>query len=177
MSQYPTSGISMKCWLTGVRVALLFTLVAGAPLATSAELISLNLKSMDIADVMEMLARKHRVNILLGENVSGEISLNLFDVSRDQAIRAIAEAAGYAVERRRGSYFILPPDTVGRLTNGVTRAERFHLNYADPDAVAELLESHISQFGSVTSLPERNLVIVADQPAFLSRIERLVRYA
>ena len=167
----------MKRWLMGLRLVLAFALGSSGTYATNAELISLNLKGMDIADVMEMLARKHRVNILLGDNVTGEISLNLFDVSRDQAIRAIAEAAGYAVERRRGSYFILPPDTVGRLTNGVTRAERFHLNYADPDAVAELLESHISQFGSVTSLPERNLVIVADQPAFLSRIERLVRYA
>lgn len=163
------------------RLLLAFTfasacLGAGAS-TTDDETISLNLKEMDIASVMEMLARKYRINILLGDDVEGDVSLNLFDVSHESAITAIAEAAGYAVEKRRNSYFILPPDSVGRFSNGVTQIQRFHINYADPETVSEMLESHLSEYGSVTVLPERNLVIVADKPDFLRRVSRLVSYA
>jgi len=177
--KYPTA--ALRNWLPTLTMVKTIVILAALGFAASSnaadEKVTLNLKDMSIADVMEMLARKHRVNILLGDEVSGQVSLNLFDVTYDEAISAISEAAGFAVERRRGSYFIVPPDSVGRMTNGVTAIRNFHLNYADPVAVAELLETHLSQFGEVTSLPERNLIIVADQPQFLSRVERLVQMA
>lgn len=157
--------------------AMLLLSVFASNAGANDEKISLNLKEMDIASVMEMLARKYRINILLGDSVEGNVSLNLFDVSHDAAITAIAEAAGYAVEKRRNSYFILPPDAVGRFSNGVTQVQRFHINYADPEAVSEMLESHLSEYGNVTVLPERNLIIVADKPEFLRRVTRLVSYA
>ena len=47
-----------------------------------------------------MLSRKEEVNIILGDGVEGTVSVNLFEVSLDQAIRSIADAAGYLAERR-----------------------------------------------------------------------------
>ncbi|MCR9277773.1 MAG: SPOR domain-containing protein [Pseudomonadaceae bacterium] len=177
----PAQSVTRRSWVYMALALLVMLLVATSYSAHASnadnDRISLNLKDMDIASVMEMLARKYRINILLGDDVEGDVSLNLFDVTHDAAITAIAEAAGYAVEKRRDSYFILPPDSVGRFSNGVTQVQRFHINYADPEAVSEMIESHLSEYGNVTVLPERNLIIVADKPRFLQRISRLVSYA
>lgn len=138
--------------------------------------ISLSLKQMEIESVMEMLARKYRINILLGDSVEGTVSLNLYDVSRDEAVRAIAEAAGFAVEKRRNSYFILPSEQVGRFSNGVTSVRRFPIHYADAETVAEMLAAHTSDYGEVTAIPERSVVVVSDKAEFLARMARLVSF-
>ena len=141
------------------------------------EPIDLNLREVDISEAMEMLARKSRQNILLGDDVSGTVSLNLFQVSVSQAIRAIADAAGYAVEKRGGAFFVLSHEDVGRYTNGnLTSVRRFIINYADPDTVGTLLTPYLSSYGKLTVLPEQRLVIVSDKSEFLGRIARLVQF-
>ena len=65
--------------------------------------ITLTLRDTAITEVMEMLSRAAHVNILMAENIKGNISLNLYDVSIDEAIDAIVASAGYGVERRRAA--------------------------------------------------------------------------
>ena len=57
--------------------------------------ISIVVRDAPLAEVFEMLSRKEEVNILLGKDVEGEVSVNLYDVSLDYAIRAISDAAGF----------------------------------------------------------------------------------
>ena len=45
--------------------------------------------------------------------------------------------------------------------------------YSDAKTVAVILTKHISRYGKITPLPERNLIVVEDQPAFVARIEEL----
>lgn len=159
-----------------VIAALWLGCAVAAPPATADDKISLSLKQMEIESVMEMLARKYRINILLGDSVEGTVSLNLYDVSRDEAVRAIAEAAGFAVEKRRNAYFILPSEQVGRFSNGVTSVRRFPIHYADTESVAEMLAAHTSDYGEVTAIPQRSVVVVSDKPDFLARMARLVSF-
>jgi len=137
--------------------------------------INLTLKNVDIVEVMAMLSRKERVNILLSKDVKGEVSLNLYDVSLEQAIKTIASAAGYAVERRHGSYFIVGRNEAGKYTNsGITKLRTFKVQYSDSKAIEGILRNHLSSYGKVTTLPDRNLLVVEDTPDFLNRIESLL---
>ena len=63
--------------------------------------ISLSLRDVSIAEVMEMLSRSARVNILLSDDVKGEVSVNMYDVNVDEAIHSIATSGGYGVEKRK----------------------------------------------------------------------------
>ena len=138
--------------------------------------ISLTLRSVSIAEVMEMLSRAARVNILLSDDVQGEVSVNLYDMDVDDAIQSIATSGGYGVERRKGSYFIVDREQAGKnAAGGPTQLRTFKVQYSDAGVVAEILENHLSSYGQITTLSERRLLVVEDTPHFLDRIETLLK--
>jgi type II secretory pathway component GspD/PulD (secretin) len=140
--------------------------------------VSMSLIDVDIAEALAMLAKQRRLNILLSDDVEGSLSLNLYDVPVADAVQAIASAAGYAVERRGGAYFVLEHEKVGMYSNGnITQVRSFDIHYADPASLEEMLEPYLSRYGKIKALPERNLILVSDKPEFLSRIALLVRHA
>jgi type II secretory pathway component GspD/PulD (secretin) len=138
--------------------------------------ITLTLRDVSIAEVMEMLSRAARVNILLSNEVKGEVSVNLYDINVDDAIQSIATSGGYGVERRNGSYFIVDRDEAGKnAAGGPTRLRTFKVQYSDAEVVAGILENHLSSYGQITTLPARRLLVVEDTPHFLNRIETLLK--
>ena len=139
-------------------------------------MISLTLRDVAISEVMEMLSKTAKVNILLSENIQGNVSVNLYEISIDDAIQSIATSAGYAVERRKGSYFIVDRDQAGKSdAGGPTQLRTFKVQYSDPAIVAGALEKHLSSFGKITTLEKRRLLVVDDKPHFLQRIENLLK--
>jgi type II secretory pathway component GspD/PulD (secretin) len=150
---------------------------AQAPEASrrSAGTVSLAIRDAPISEIFEMLSRKQRVNILIGKGVEGSVSVNLFEVSVDEAIRSIADAAGYVAERRPGGYVIIDREEAGKdSANGNTIIHTFKIEYSDPAVVSGVIQKHLSRYGEITELPERNLLVVEDLPDFVSRIQKLV---
>lgn len=138
--------------------------------------ISLTLREVSISEVMEMLSRSAKVNILLSDDVEGDVSVNLYGVGIDEAINSIASAAGYAVERRRGSYFVVSREEAGRhASGGPTELRTFKIQYSEPDVIKEILENHLSGYGKITTLNQRKLLVVEDTPYFLDRIAALLK--
>ena len=70
-------------------------------------LVTLRFHEVALRDVFDLLSRQEKANILLGKGVDGQVSINLYNVTVDQAVRSVAEAAGYAVEQHHGSYLIV----------------------------------------------------------------------
>jgi len=137
--------------------------------------ISLTLRDVAISEVMEMLSRTTRENILLSEGVTGTVSVNLYNLDPDEAIHSIATAAGFEVERRRGSYFIVRRNEAGKhAPGGPTRLRTFKVQYSDPDSIAGILENYLSSHGQITTLPARKLIVVEDTPHFIDRIATLL---
>jgi len=162
-------------------VALALLLLAGTVRGAPADIIhdgkiTLALRDVGLSEVMEMLSRAARVNILLSEDATAKVSVNLYNVDLDEAVRSIATSAGFGVEHRGGSYFIVKRDQVGKSDpGGPTEVRTFKVQYSDPNVVSGILKDHLSSYGQVTTLPERRLVIVEDTPYFLGRIQRLLK--
>ncbi|MGI9258456.1 MAG: type II secretion system protein GspD [Gammaproteobacteria bacterium] len=139
-------------------------------------LISVSMRDVQLAEIMEMLSMQNRANILLADGVEGEVTVNLYDVEVDEAIESIANAAGYIIERRAGSYFVVEPNDAGQYgDSGFTVVRAFNVQYTDADLVGESLSPYLSEFGTVTALPESKMVVIEDQPAFMMRMSRLLR--
>jgi len=143
--------------------------------AAAGQRISMSFQDMPFSEVMEMLSRQERVNILVPGGIDTKVSFNLYDVELDEAIRSITEAAGYAVEYREGSYYIMNRDEAGRYSTGdLTRLRTFKVQYTDPALVENILKKYLSKYGKITTLPNRNIIAVEDKPEFITRIEKLL---
>lgn len=137
--------------------------------------VTLNMQKVDIAEVMDILSRQGRINILLAKGVSGDISVNLYNVPTVQAIYDIAEAGGYAVEKDKNTYFIMQRNEVGSYRHSETTVvETFSLDYADAETVEDVISDYLSKYGKVSSLKESNLLMIEDTPNFMVRIRSLI---
>jgi type II secretory pathway component GspD/PulD (secretin) len=136
---------------------------------------TVNQRDVPIAEAMDMLSRQTRVNILLSREVTGTVSFNLYDVSVDEAIRSIASAAGYAVEKVGESYFVIGREEAKLYSQGgVTTARAFPVQYADPAEMLNLLTPYLSGYGKITSLPERKMIVVEDTAPFVARVQSIL---
>ena len=142
---------------------------------TSRDHLTISFRETSIQEVYEMLSQQKRVNILLGKGVSGKVSVNLYDVDIGTAIRLVADAAGYIVEERNGSYTVLVREESGKdVVSSNTRIRTFKVQYTDPSVVEELLTKHLSRYGKITVLEDRHLLVVEDLPDFVERVDKLL---
>lgn len=138
--------------------------------------VSLVLRDADLNEAMAMIAKAEGVNILLAKGVEGEVNVNLRNVGMEEAIEAIAGAAGFAVERRDGAYLVVKREEVNKYAqSGLTRLRTFKIQYSSPEALEGIVKNHLSAYGKVTKLVERKLLVVEDTPEFLERIAGLLR--
>lgn len=137
--------------------------------------ISLSMRDVQLAEVMEMLSLQNRINILLADGVAGVVSINLYDVELESAIESITNAAGYVLERRADTYFVVEPEDAGQYgDSGFTVVRAFNVRYTDTALLESSLSPYLSSYGTLTALPARKLIVVEDQPTFVSRIARLL---
>jgi type II secretory pathway component GspD/PulD (secretin) len=149
---------------------------AAAP-GTEAPVMSFVFRDTSIIELLEMIARKERINIVVGRGVAGNVAVNLYNMTSRQAIFAIAEAGGYAVTVRENGYFVGDPKAApaAAAAAGGLEVRSLRVQYSDPKQVAEILARHVSPGGSVTVLEQRKMLVVEDTPAGLLRIEKLLR--
>lgn len=159
------------CWL------MMLNTVNADPSSKSAndEVISLSYQSTDISEVYETLSRQNKVNILLAAGVTGDVSVNLYNVTLEEAIHVIATSAGFAVQMIQDSYIISLQDNVGKdILGGMTEVRALKVQYSDVSAVESILKGYLSRYGKITSLIERKMLVIDDQPQFLTKIEAIL---
>ncbi|MDJ0806941.1 MAG: secretin N-terminal domain-containing protein [Gammaproteobacteria bacterium] len=157
------------------RCLVLLLIIFVTPLQAEDKRVSISLEDVEIQKVMRMLSKQQRLNIFVGEGVEGRVSINLYDMEVVHAIKSISDAAGYAVEERNGSYFIVERDEVGKYNHsGLTEVRSFKIQYTQPSQVKSILKDYLSSFGKITTLNDRGLLIVEDQPGYIDQIEALL---
>ncbi|MDX1516734.1 MAG: secretin N-terminal domain-containing protein [Woeseiaceae bacterium] len=161
------------CCVAVLSIAL--TTSAGGQEQETEHRISMTMKDAELADVMDMLSREHRTNIFVSTDSPDTVSFSLYDMPLHDAIRAIANAAGLAVEHYDGNFYIVDRDEAGKYApDALTRVRSFELQYIDAANIQSLLDPYLSEYGEITVLQERNMFLVEDTPEFLNRIAGLV---
>ena len=76
------AGSAMNAWLR----LLLLTLALGCSPTAIAGKVTLSIQDSDIRDVMQLLSREQRLNIFVAEGVSGQVTVNLYEMETARAI-------------------------------------------------------------------------------------------
>jgi len=132
--------------------------------------VSLDFRDADISNVLKILSYKSGVNIVVGPEVTGLVTIQLNDVPWKQALEVVLETYGYAYEQKGN---IITATTVENLKqrreNAITLAEQepletktFVLNFGRASEIIASIEKMRSERGSVNYDERTNTLIITD---------------
>ncbi|MFQ5707765.1 MAG: secretin N-terminal domain-containing protein [bacterium] len=138
------------------------------------EKINLNLTSVSLKSVIQILANRLGKNILFDPDfVDRTVTLNLNQIEPLDAFKAILESnnLGYR-EMGERLYFITKANKISKQT--IVR--HIYCKYADAEELQKILSKVvISEFGTVMSDKRTNTLIIKESPEVLTRMLELIR--
>lgn len=141
--------------------------------------ISIELKNIDIIEVLKLLAQKGNINIVAGKEVRGRVTLFLEDVEIWDALRIIFEANNLAyvwdgeilkviTEREYEQIY-------GQKFHDLREVKVFNLKHAKAGEAANSINQLKSQLGKVVTDDRTNSLIVIDVPETLEIIAEAIK--
>lgn len=140
--------------------------------------ISLDIKGMDIVDVLKLLADKGNLNIVTGKNVTGRVSMFLKDVDVWDAFEIIVAANGLAYERKGEIVNVISANDY-ELTHGEKYGDRRilstkKLKNTNLKDISTALNQVKSPLGKVVVDESSNTIILLDVPESILAMERII---
>ncbi len=125
----------------------------------------------EIQNVLRTLAAKAGVNMILGDEVVGKVTVHLENISYEEAMQLICESKGYAYVKDKNIVKIKSRDA---LAAEPVELKIIVLNYAKADDVKKTIDGVVSKQGKVQVDARSNTLIISDTPSSLKNIEPLV---
>jgi len=108
--------------------------------------ISMNFKGADLIDILRLLSAQHKINILTGPEVEGEVTVSLKDVDLWTALDGILKVNGFDWFQQGNIIVVKPADEE---MHGELETRVFKMNYVDASAVSSALSSVLSDKGMI----------------------------
>jgi type II secretory pathway component GspD/PulD (secretin) len=143
------------------------------------ELISLDLKGVDILELFKMLSVRTGLNIVPTKNVSGRVNLFVNNVSFDDVLDIVLVSNDLAQEKK-GSIIQIMTATeyqvlYGKKYNEKRKLVSLKLKYAKPKDVSTALDNLKSDIGKVIVDEASGTLILMDVPEQLEKMQEMVK--
>lgn len=127
----------------------------------------LELKEMDIGDVLKLLSKKSGLNIISGKNVAGKVTIYLKNVDVRDALRIILESNDLAYIEENGIIKVIPGQQFetlyGYKFGQDLETKIIQLKHAKAEDVVAVLNQIKSQVGKISSDAISNTLILVDR--------------
>lgn len=145
--------------------------------------VSLDFRDADIANVLKILSFKSGVNIVVGPEVTGLVTIQLHDVPWKQALEVVLETYGYAFEQKGNIITVTTVENLKqRRENATALAEQepvetrtFTLNFGRASEIIASVEKMKSERGSINYDERTNTLIVTDISKRLDLMEGVIK--
>jgi type IV pilus assembly protein PilQ len=125
----------------------------------------------DVGQVLRLLARQAKINMVVSEAVTGTVTMRLEDVTALQAISIIVKAKGLFLDKSENVYYI---KTGAERTAEPTESDSYQFSYARAKDVAILIAPQISS-KDATQVDERtNTLFFRETRANIDNIRKLL---
>ncbi|MBE9529424.1 MAG: type IV pilus secretin PilQ [Proteobacteria bacterium] len=141
-----------------------------AEIEADKRLFSMEIRDGEISDVLRALASQSGFNIILGDGVTGTVTLSFTDITFKNALEIIIEANGLKYTIKNNVFWV--GKEVDHSLDMTTRVVR--LNYANPAEMAERLKSTLSASGAVEFDTRTSSVIIRDFAENIAKAEELI---
>lgn len=132
---------------------------------------SLEFREVDIKDVLRQLAKQYNLNIVFSESVKGLVTVQLNNVTIEQALDSIITVNGFAYTKKESVYKVTTQDEATRQGK---QTKLFKLNNADAVKLKDTLAKVLSSDGSVEADPRSNSIVVTDSLSVINKIDGMI---
>jgi len=139
------------------------------------ELFNFNFYQSDIRKILSAFAIKHKINIVMAQNVFGKISVHLYQVTQDKALDAITMAGGFSYHQHDDVYYVYKPKEAADPQAEHLQIRIFKLEYAEIDSVQKILGG-IPGMRMIKIHEPTKTVIVEDIPENIKKIETIISF-
>jgi type IV pilus secretin PilQ/predicted competence protein len=139
------------------------------------QLLTMNFFQGDIQEILSGLAIQQKTNIVTSTDVSGQVSVHLYQVPFDSALDVICRAGGFSYDKRGDVYYVFKPKDTAEPEAERLKLRIFKLEYADMDKIQEVLDA-IPGIRMIKIHEPSKSIIVEDTPENIAKIELLVRF-
>ena len=141
----------------------------------SQRLINLSLIDTDIRDALSALAMEQEINIATAKEVTGKISIHLYQVTLEKALHAITMAGGFSYHKHGDVYYVYKPKLAQDPEIDRLQTRIFKLKYADINKVKDIL----STFPGIRTIkfhePSKT-IFLEDTPETIKKIETIIAH-
>ncbi len=140
--------------------------------------ISLDLRGMDMPEVLKFLASKGSFNMVTGPDVQGRATLTLTDVTVRDALDIVLVSNGMAIERRGTILYVMSgksyEEIYGHRYGDPRQSLIIQLKYANPGQVGALLGNVKSAVGRIVVDEPTATLALLDTPGILAQMQTLI---
>ncbi|MBM3250214.1 MAG: hypothetical protein FJZ09_05135 [Candidatus Omnitrophica bacterium] len=178
----------MKIRSIFVLIALSLSAVTSAPAqeqsppeisSPAQQKISLDIKGMDIVDVLKMLSMRAGMNIVVGKNVTGRVTIFLKDVGIWDAFEIILLANDLAYETKAGIVNVMTQRDYeliyGERFQDKKQAKIISLKYAKAADLSRALNQIKTNIGRIVADEASNTVVLIDSPQAVADMEEFIK--
>ncbi len=137
--------------------------------------ITLNLKDIEIRNLLSALAREEKLNLVIPPYVHGKVSVFLDNVTLKDAFKIITNLAGYDYYIKNNIIFIDKKEKIEKFIGkeGVV-SKIFYLNYAKAKDLETKIKELLTPDGKVVIDERTNSILVNDYEANIKRVKKFL---
>ncbi|MBI3377669.1 MAG: type IV pilus secretin PilQ [Nitrospirae bacterium] len=132
--------------------------------------ISMELRDVELSDVLRALGQEHGINIIIDEKVTGKVTVSLRNVPLWDAIDSILKGKGFA--------YIKDGNVVRVISSGADEDLATYtatVKYANAKDIEGIITKVLSKRGSIASDLKSNMVVIRDIPSAIERVTQLLK--
>jgi len=145
------------------------------------QLVELSFDEEDIRTVLLMLSKQYNVNIVAGDDVTGNVTIHTALVPLKYALRQILQAVNYTYVEEEGGFlrivrgkdFVEPTERQKKTEEEVQR-KIIWLTHANATAMATNIQKILTTSGNLVADERTNSLVIIDTPENLAEIEAIV---
>ncbi|MGC8555146.1 MAG: type IV pilus secretin PilQ [Candidatus Acidulodesulfobacterium sp.] len=146
--------------------------------------VSFNFQNANVSDVIRMIAKVSDMNVLIGSNVKGTVTMKMKDVPLKNILSLILEAYGLGMIKKDGIYYINSTGTIATVVSSEKKARAISehkvtrlvpVNYVSASGLMAKVKSVLSSQGRVVYDKSLHSLLITDIPSRVARAVRLVK--
>lgn len=154
--------------------------IGTSPWAASQERVSMRLENADLATTLRSIAQVSGLNIIIGDEVKGSITVQLDDVEWEKAMDLVLKTKGYTYIIENNVIRIGNPQTFAKEREDIElskplKREIYVLEFSTPGEIRNAVKALLSKRGNVEVDVRTNAIIVNDIPTRLQAVESLIK--